>query len=255
MSLRVSRREKQAAYPCGPRGKRARFRRFRIRHPFFTRKLIRIFVKNVKNAAPDAPRPPVYDRLARVYDRATRPLERLGLARLRAETLGALPERGSLLEIGAGTGANFPFYPRGARVCASELSGEMLKAASVKRGGARAEVTLMRCRAEALPFADASFDAACATLVFCSVESPAGAFAELRRVVRPGGTVALLEHVRPPDPLGYLFDALSLVTVPLLEDHFNRHTLEDARRAGLEIVRVRRRLLGVVQTIVCRVPR
>ena len=201
----------------------------------------------------DQPRRPVYDRLAARYDRALRPLERWGLARLRAETLRALPAHGRLLEVGAGTGANFPFYPRGAEVWASELSGEMLKAASAKRAGV-AGARLLRCRAEALPFPEATFDAACATLVFCSVESPARAFAELRRVVRPGGTVALLEHVRPAGPLGPLFDALSLLTVPLFEDHFNRRTLDDARRAGLEPLRVSTRLFGVLQIIVCRVP-
>ena len=199
------------------------------------------------------PRRPVYDRLAAGYDRALRPVERLGLARLRAETLRALPAGGRLLEVGAGTGANFRFYPRGAEIYASELSGEMLKAAGAKLAGTGV-VRLLRCRAEALPVPEATFDAACATLVFCSVESPAAAFAELRRLVRAGGTVALLEHVRPAGALGYLFDALSLLTVPLFEDHFNRRTLDDARRAGLEPVHVRTRLFGALQTIVCRVP-
>ncbi|HYP53489.1 MAG TPA: class I SAM-dependent methyltransferase, partial [Pyrinomonadaceae bacterium] len=201
---------------------------------------------------PECNRLPVYDRLAAGYDRATRPLERLGLAGLRAATLGELPEGARLLEVGAGTGGNFAYYPRGAAVVASELSGEMLKKASAKE---RPEgVRLVRARAESLPFADASFDAAFATLVFCSVESPAEGLAELRRVVRPGGTVALLEHVRPEGLLGRLFDALSVVTVALLDDHFNRRTLDEARRAGLEPVKVKRHLFGVVQLIVCRVP-
>jgi ubiquinone/menaquinone biosynthesis C-methylase UbiE len=104
-----------------------------------------------------------------------------------------------------------------------------------------------------LPFADDSFDAAFAALVFCSVASPAQSFAELRRVVRRGCRVALVEHVRPRGALGYAFDALSLLTVPLFEDHFNRRTVEEARRAGLTIERVENHLLGIVQLIVCRV--
>jgi ubiquinone/menaquinone biosynthesis C-methylase UbiE len=116
-------------------------------------------------------------------------------------------------------------------------------------------VRLVRARAERLPFADASFDAAFATLVFCSVESPAAAFSELRRVVRPGGAVALLEHVRPRGALGHACDALSLLTVPLFGDHFNRRTAEEARRAGLLVERVEEHLLGVVQLIFCRVGR
>jgi ubiquinone/menaquinone biosynthesis C-methylase UbiE len=192
-----------------------------------------------------------YDPLASRYDGVMRPLERRGLSRLRAATLRALPRGARILEVGAGTGANFPFYPREARGVASEVSREMLK---VARGKERpAGVHLLQSSAERLPFADASFDAAFATLVFCSVASPAEAFAELRRVVREGGTVALLEHVRPRAPLGYLFDALNLFTVPLCDDHFNRRTADEAVRAGLTLLRAERHFLGIVQLIVCRV--
>jgi len=196
--------------------------------------------------------PPVYDRLAAHYDRALRPLERLGLGRLRASLLAWVPAGSLLLEIGAGTGANFPFYPAGSAGVACDPSRGMLERAAAK-GGRPAGVRLAQCRAEELPFADATFDAALAALVFCSVESPAAAFSELRRVVRAGGHVALLEHVRPAGPLGPLFDALSLATVPLCGDHFNRRTAEEAGRAGLRVERVEGRLLGVVQLIFCRV--
>ena len=101
-------------------------------------------------------------------------------------------------------------------------------------------------------FLDA-FDAALATLVFCSVASPAEVFGELRRVVRAGGVVSLVEHVRPRGVLGYAFDALSLLTVALFEDHFNRQTALEAERAGLRVERVEGHLLGAVQRIVCRV--
>ena len=194
---------------------------------------------------------PVYDRLAKDYERAMRPLERWGLARLRAATLRELPAGARLLEVGAGTGANFPFYPPEARGAASELSRAMLDIARTKRRPR--DVHLVQTAAERLPFADHTFDAAFATLVFCSVSSPAAAFRELRRVVRPGGTVALLEHVRPEGPLGYVFDALSKLTVALFEDHFNRRPAVEAERAGLRVVSVERHLFDVVQIIVCRV--
>jgi len=194
------------------------------------------------------PRRALYDRFAPHYDRCMRPLEKRLLARLRAGLLARLPAGGRLLELGVGTGANFAFYPRGAAGAASEPSREMLA-----RAAARAErpagVRLFQAEAERLPFADDSFDAAFTTLVFCSVASPAAAFAELRRVVRPGGTVALLEHVRPAGALGLVFDALNLLTVPLFEDHFNRRTAEDARRAGLRLRRVESHAGGIIQTI------
>lgn len=202
--------------------------------------------------------PNVYDRLASRYDRWTRPLERRGLARLRARALAeAAPSLegkggGRLLEIGAGTGGNFPFYPSGARAACVEPSREMLLRAASKEERPAGSL-LVRGFAEALPFADATFDAGLATLVFCSVESPSEGLKELRRVVRPSGRVVLLEHVRPAGALGYLFDALSLLTVALMDDHFNRRTAEEARRAGLEVLKVENYLRGIVQLIVCRV--
>src|SRR5688572_12732317 len=127
-----------------------------------------------------------YDSVAQYYEGVMSPLQRWGLVGLRKETLRQLPS-GRILEVGAGTGLNFVHYPPDARGVAGEFSREMLKIASTKprpRG-----VQLLQNRAEALPFPDHSFDAALATLVFCSVESPPKAIAELRRVVRPGGTV------------------------------------------------------------------
>lgn len=177
------------------------------------------------------------------------PLERRFLSRLRAETLGALPPGGRLLEIGAGTGLNFPFYPQPAQAVATELSREMLRRAQTKRRPPR--VHLVQNDAERLPFQDDSFDSACATLIFCSVTSPALAFAELRRVVKPGGVIALLEHVRPPGLMGPLFDLLNLFTTTLFDDHFNRRTSEEARRAGLRPLRIEPHLLGIFNIIVC----
>jgi ubiquinone/menaquinone biosynthesis C-methylase UbiE len=195
----------------------------------------------------------VYDRFASNYDRAMRPMERLGLSRLRARVLAEVPGGSRVLEVGAGTGLNFPFYPRACTHACVEPSREMLARADAKAERPEGAL-LVQARAEELPFGAGAFDAAFATLVFCSVASPARAFAELRRVVRPGGRVALLEHVRPRGALGYFFDALTKVTVPLFEDHFNRRTSEEARRAGLYVERVENHLLGVVQLIVCRVP-
>jgi ubiquinone/menaquinone biosynthesis C-methylase UbiE len=188
--------------------------------------------------------------LASHYDKAMRPLERSLLSRLRKETFRALPAGGRLLEVGAGTGLNFPYYPQAACGVATELSRAMLAQAQTKTRPVG--VHLMQNSAEQLPFRDASFDAACATLVFCSVISPAEAFAELRRVVKPGGTIALLEHVRPHGLLlGLVFDLLNLFTVALLDDHFNRRTSDEARRAGLHVRRVERRALGIINIIVC----
>src|SRR5688572_20201860 len=166
-------------------------------------------------------KPARYDEVAPYYEGVMSPLQRWGLVRLRQETISQLPN-GRILEIGAGTGLNFVHYPAQARGVASEFSREMLKIAGTKTRPAG--IQLLQNRAEDLPFKTASFDAAFATLVFCSVESPMRAFAELRRVVRPGGTVMLLEHVRPRGILGPLFDLMNVFTTRLFDDHVNRRT-------------------------------
>ena len=191
-----------------------------------------------------------YDDFAQHYEGVMDPLQRWGLLGLRVEVLRQLPA-GRILEIGAGTGLNFVHYPPDARGVATEFSREMLKIASTKTRPAGLQ--LLQNRAEDLPFKDGSFDAAFATLVFCSVESPLKGFAELRRVVRPGGTVVLLEHVRPGGILGPLFDLLNVFSVRFFDDHVNRRTAKLVSEAGLEVLDVKSRLLGIVNLIKCRV--
>lgn len=192
-----------------------------------------------------------YDRIAPHYDRALRPLDRWFLARLRAATLNYLPEGARVLELGAGTGLNFVFYPANATGVASEPGSDMLRLAGAKERPEK--IRLVQSCAEQLPFKNNSFDAAFATLVFCSVSKPEAAFSELRRVVKPGGIVLLLEHVRPGGLLGFVFDFLNLFTVPLFNDHFNRRTAKAAEAAGLQPVKVEKSLLGIINLIACRV--
>lgn len=191
-----------------------------------------------------------YDEVASKYDAAMRPLERWFLKRWRAELFAQLPNSGIILEVGAGTGLNFEFYQGETVGVAIEPSIEMLKIAKSKRP---AGVTLVQSFAEELPFRDASFDAAFASLVFCTVESPQAAFSELRRVVRSGGTVVLLDHVRPSGLLGPVFDLLNLVIAPLWGDHVNRPTATTASSAGLDVLRIQKRALGIFNLITCRV--
>lgn len=193
---------------------------------------------------------PVYDSFARIYDRAFAPFEKRFLGRWRNETLSLLPKDASILELGSGTGANFKYYPESLLAVSSELSMEMLRVAATKQ---RFNL-LVEADAQSLPFPENCFDAAFATLVFCSIPKPELAFAEIRRVVRPGGKVVLLEHVRPPGFLGHVFDAASHVTVAFMDDHFNRRTAEIAASAGLAVTEVRSRAAGIVNLIICENP-
>lgn len=178
-------------------------------------------------------------------------LDRWFLAKLRASTLQQLPDGARVLEIGAGTGLNFSYYPSDAHGVATEPNWSMLEIA--KRKDRPAGIQLVQSCAEQVPFADDYFDAALATLVFCSVERPQQAFAELRRVVKPGGKVLLLEHVRPSGLLGPMFDLLNFMTVRMFADHFNRQTANEAQTSGLKLESVEHRFLGIINLISCRV--
>jgi len=191
-----------------------------------------------------------YDLLAQHYDSAMRPLDRWFLGRMRQKAIELLPKNARLLEIGAGTGINFHLYSYGQTGVAAEPSGEMLRVARTKPRPYG--IGLVQSCAEDLPFESGSFDTALATLVLCSVESPQEALSELRRVVNPGGSIVLLEHVRPGGLLGLVFDLFNFMSVPLLDDHINRRTVAEARAAGLELVQVEKRLWGIINLIVCR---
>lgn len=104
---------------------------------------------------------------------------------------------GSVLEIGCGTGASFSYYASGARVIATDPDAEMLRRAERKlRDGQPATIELRQAAAEALPFADGSFDHVVSCWVFCHVDDAAGALAEVKRVLKPDGAFRVMDHVR-----------------------------------------------------------
>ena len=102
----------------------------------------------------------LYDKFAAGYDKAFAPFEKRFLEKWRAETLSYLPENSHILEIGAGTGANFKFYPPSKCAAASEISIKMIGFAKQKTN----EIHMIQANAEILPFPESSFDAAFATL-------------------------------------------------------------------------------------------
>lgn len=179
------------------------------------------------------------------YDKALAPFEGGFLSNWRTDTMSYLPENGHLLEVGAGTGLNLGFYPK----CKHAVASEMLSRAQQKVSSEF--VSLIQTDAEKLPFADNSFDAAFATLVFCSIINPQNAFSELQRVVKNGGKIVLLEHVRPGGLLGYGFDLFSFFAVRLFEDHFNRETAKTATESGLSVLEVKAKFFGIVNLIIC----
>lgn len=135
---------------------------------------------------------------AALYDRAFEATEEAGLREMRREVLAGAS--GRTIDLGAGTGANLGLYPEAVtELVLTEPDPHMLKQLRTKVGekGVAAEVT--DASAEGLPFADGSFDTAIFTLVLCTVPNPERALAEAARVLRPGGKLLFLEHVRAED--------------------------------------------------------
>ena len=138
---------------------------------------------------------------ARFYDRALKATEENGLGAMRGELLAGA--RGRVIEIGAGTGVNLELHGDGVEdltlVEPDPHMGAQLRKRLAERHGDPLPAQLVAAPAETLPFADDTFDTAVATLVLCTIPDPVAAIDELARVLKPGGRLLFIEHVRAED--------------------------------------------------------
>jgi ubiquinone/menaquinone biosynthesis C-methylase UbiE len=136
---------------------------------------------------------------AAAYDRSLKATEEAGLRQMRRELLAGAG--GRVLELGAGTGVNLDLYPATVEeLVLVEPDPHMAKRLRLKMAELGRSATLIESSAERLPCDDASFDCAVATLVLCTIPDPAAALAEVARVLKPGGRLLFVEHVRAEDP-------------------------------------------------------
>jgi len=165
------------------------------------------------------------------FDRA---MERGWMAERRARLLSEA--RGEVLEIGGGTGANLPHYRAAERVTVSEPDPFMRKRLLPRLREAPVPVEVSEAGAEALPFADGSFDAVVSTLVLCTVPDQRTALAEIRRVLKPGGRLLFIEHVRGVGKTARWQDRIEPLWRRLMGGcHPNRDTVSAIEAAGFDV--------------------
>lgn len=171
-----------------------------------------------------------------LYDPMTEMAEKGFLLKLRREIL--MKATGRVLEIGAGTGRNFPLYQAATEVTATEPDPAMAKRAREKAEKAPVTVRVVVAEAEALPFAPGSFDTVVSTLVLCTVTDPAAALGEIRRVLVPGGRLLLMEHVQSEGGGWRTVQSLlnPLWGVVAAGCHLDRRTLQTVTGAGFDTV-------------------
>lgn len=188
------------------------------------------------------------------YDLIARPLDRLGFERLRQRAVADLA--GHVLDLGAGTGLNFSHYRAASKVVAVEPDPDTRERAARRALGARMPIEVVDARAERLPFPDRSFDAAVITLVLCSVEDVERSLVELRRVLRPGAPIRLIEHVRAPQaPIAAIQEALTPLQRRLAGNcHLARRTVDALHAAGFTIERCQSHLGGSLLELTVRAP-
>ena len=194
-----------------------------------------------------------YDRSAASYDRIISWAEKALFGDGREWVCSRA--RGEVLEIAVGTGRNLPFYPEGIRLTGIELSSKMLDIAHRRARELGREADLRAGDAQNLPFPDASFDMVVATLALCTIPDDRRAVTEAARVLRPGGRLLLLEHVRSPVlPVRIVQRVLDPLAILIDHDHLLREPLHHVEGMGLVVERLERSKWGVVERLIARKP-
>ncbi|MGD9894942.1 MAG: class I SAM-dependent methyltransferase [Dehalococcoidia bacterium] len=195
----------------------------------------------------------IWDKEAPRYDRSMRFVERVLFGDGRAWV--CRQAAGDVLEVAIGTGRNLPFYPVGVRLTGVDLSPAML--AIARRRAARLGLPVDLCEGdvEALAFPDAAFDTVVCTLSLCNIPGVHRAVAEMKRVLRPGGRLLLLDHVRSSVAV---VRAVQRLLEPLARrfegDYLLRRPVEQVRAAGFRIERDERSKWGIVERVAARKP-
>jgi ubiquinone/menaquinone biosynthesis C-methylase UbiE len=161
---------------------------------------------------------------------------------------------GRSLELAIGTGLNLPVYPDDAAVTGIDLTPEMLERARRRAADLGQRVELCEGDAQALPFPDGAFDTVLATYAMCSVPDLPLTISEARRVLRSGGRLILVDHVRSSVAPLFWLQRLMELAPSRTQDELTRRPMDQVRAAGFEIEESDRLRAGVVERLVARRP-
>jgi ubiquinone/menaquinone biosynthesis C-methylase UbiE len=159
---------------------------------------------------------------------------------------------GATLEVAIGTARNLEHYPQDVALTGIDLSPEMLDLARRRAADLGRPVTLRQGDAQDLPFPDATFDSIVCTYALCSVPDEVRTIAEMERVLRPGGLLILVDHIRSSVPPVLWIQRLLELSPKRIERELTRRPLLDVRAAGLEVLRSDRSRLGMIERLVAR---
>jgi ubiquinone/menaquinone biosynthesis C-methylase UbiE len=162
---------------------------------------------------------------------------------------------GEVLEVAIGTGRNLPLYPQSIRLTGVDFSPQMLELARRRANQLGRPVDLRLGDAQALDLPDASFDTAVCTLSLGAIPDQRRAIAAMKRVLRPGGRLLLLDHVAAaPRAARAVQWLLERITISLGGEHLRRRPLPQVQAEGFDIERRERYKLGIVERLVARRP-
>jgi ubiquinone/menaquinone biosynthesis C-methylase UbiE len=189
-----------------------------------------------------------YQRIARFYDLVDLPFEHMRYRPLRRILFEGL--HGRILDAGVGTGRNIAFYPEGSQVVGVDLSPAMLLRAERRRAASQADVQLLEMNVTRLEFPDKSFDAAVGSFLFCTLPevAVAPALRELARVLKPGGTLRLLDY---REPQGAKRRFLARLWQPWADWAFGASFTRKPERHFAEAGLVITRMTYVVEDLIC----
>jgi len=152
--------------------------------------------------------------------------------------------------VGCGTGANFAYLGPDITLTALDFAPKMVQTSRAAAATLGRQVHLQVANAQALPFADGQFDCVISTWTLCCVEDEVKAVSEMARVLKPGGRLLLVDHIKSSNRLiGLAQRLVEIVSVPLSGEHYTRRPLKTATDLGLEVVASERSHLGITERL------